>query len=456
MRFYSTNHQSPAVDFETALFSGLAPDGGLYYPETIPQFTKSELKSLPHLSLPEIGVLVLQKWLGTEISTADLKTLVYQALDFPIPIKPVGPYHIMELFHGPTLAFKDVAAKCLAQLLSFYLQKRQQQSIILVATSGDTGGAVAQGFANVENVKVIVLYPKGKVSRLQEQQLTRVADNILPFEVAGVFDDCQLLVKTALNDDQLKHLPLTSANSINIGRLLPQIIYYVYAYSRLPKKPLQFVIPSGNMGNSTAGIFAMGMGLPIQSFLLACNANDPAVEYYHTGKYQPKQTIATLSNAMDIGNPSNFARILEYFHYNHQEFCKKITAISIDDPTTIATIKNVYAKYHYLLDPHTAVAWSAADIHNKLRRSDANKREADPTPEGGRDLSPAFARSEQSKQLIISTASPVKFASEILKATGISIDDKAALAKLTQPPRKTNLENNHDKFKAIIEDFANK
>lgn len=427
MKFYSTNHQSPAVNFESALFSGLAPDGGLYYPETIPQLTSTELQNLPNMSLPEMGTLVLHKWLEDEMSETDLKKLVYQALDFPIPVQKVGSYHILELFHGPTMAFKDVAAKCLAQLVSYYLKKRQQRSIILVATSGDTGGAVAQGFADVENVKVIVLYPKGKISQLQEQQLTRVANNILPLEVSGVFDDCQILVKTALSDHELtKKLPLTSANSINIGRLLPQIIYYVYAYSRLPKNKLKFVIPSGNMGNATAGILAMGMGLPIHSFLIACNANDPVVKYYKTGNYQPQSTITTLSNAMDIGNPSNFVRILEFFHHDHKQFCKKITAVSIDDPTTIKTIKDVYEQYDYLLDPHTVVGWAAA------------QRTADPS------LTPT----------IIATASPVKFAAEIRKTTGITIDDKSTIAKLTQSPRKTALKNNYQDLKSTIKNFV--
>ncbi len=333
----------------------------------------------------------------------------------------------MELFHGPTLAFKDVAAKCLAQLLSFYLKKRQQHSLILVATSGDTGGAVAQGFAGVDNVKVIVLYPKGKVSQLQEQQLTRVADNILPLEVEGVFDDCQTLVKTALNDPELTHLPLTSANSINIGRLLPQIIHYVYAYGQL-QRPLQFIVPSGNMGNVTAGILAMGMGLPIESFLLACNSNDPALDYYRTGIYKPKPTKPTLSNAMDIGNPSNFTRILEYFGHDHKKFCEKVIVDSVDDPTTIATIKSVYQKYGYLLDPHTAVAWSAAE----KQRSNNNLM-----------------------QVIISTAAPVKFAAEIAKAAGISINPSKVLSKLSSKPKKFKLKNDYHQFKNIIEQFAN-
>lgn len=423
INYYSTSQNAPHVDFETALFQGLAPDGGLYFPDQFPSFSANELANLNGRSLPEVGFQVLSKWFGTEIETAVLQKLATEAQHFPIPLKKIGPYHILELFHGPTQAFKDVAAQNLSRLMSAFLTQRQEKINLLVATSGDTGGAIAHGFSNVPNIEVFVLFPKGRVSALQEEQLTRVADNIHPVEIDGVFDDCQAMVKQAFNDPSLAHLKLTSANSISIGRLIPQIIYYVYAYAQLGSANIEFVVPSGNFGNLTGGLFAREMGLPFTSFIAATNKNDAAVRYAQSGKYEPRTTIPTLSNAMDVGNPSNFVRILELFGHDHGRFNKLIQAFHVSDEITVATIKAVKANYGYLLEPHTAVGWHISEQH------------ANPDMD----------------TVIISTASPIKFAAEIEKATGIPVDNAEAIKALqTKPVRKTAVSNDYDAFKSIL------
>ncbi|MCA9965882.1 MAG: threonine synthase, partial [Anaerolineales bacterium] len=296
IRYYSTNRQAPEVTFQKALFQGLAPDGGLYFPTKFPTFSAVELAALHGVSLPEVGYRVLQKWFGEEIEAEPLRHIATAAQHFPIPLRQVGSYQILELFHGPTQAFKDVAAQNLSRLMSHFLQQQQQRVTLLVATSGDTGGAIAHGFSGIDNINVVILYPKGRVSQLQEEQLTRVADNVFPLEVDGVFDDCQAMVKQAFNDPDLAGLALTSANSISIGRLIPQIIYYAYAYACLGRDDIEFVVPSGNFGNLTGGLFARAMGFPFSQFIAACNRNDAAVRYAATGQYAPQPTVATLSN----------------------------------------------------------------------------------------------------------------------------------------------------------------
>ena len=423
INYYSTNQNSPLVNFETALFQGLAPDGGLYFPEHFPSFLADELASLAGASLSEVGYLVLSKWFGNEIDTAVLKQIATSAQHFPIPLKKVGPYHILELFHGPTQAFKDVAAQNLSRLMSAFLEKRQESITLLVATSGDTGGAIAHGFSNVPNIEVFVLFPKGRVSALQKEQLTRVAKNVHPLEIEGVFDDCQAMVKQAFNDPELAHLKLTSANSISIGRLIPQIIYYVYTYAQLPSANIEFVVPSGNFGNLTGGLFARKMGLPFSSFIAATNKNDAAVRYAQTGVYEPQTTIPTLSNAMDVGNPSNFVRVLELFGNDHGRFQSLLQAYKVSDETTIETIKKVHHEHGYLLEPHTAVGWHISEQH------------ANPDME----------------TVIISTASPIKFAAEIQKTTGIPVNNSEAIKALqTRVARKTAVSNSYNAFKSIL------
>src|SRR3989344_2643675 len=423
MLFYNINKKSPKVNLEEGLMRGLAPDGGLYFPDKFPQFSNKELKGLIGKTIQEIGYEVFKKWFASEIGDEDLKEIAEKALNFPIPLREVGPFKILEVFHGPTFAFKDIAARCLAQMMSYFLQKRSRVATVLVATSGDTGGACAQGFAGVKNVRLVVLFPKRRVSKLQTEQMSRVAENVVPVEVDGVFDDCQALVKKAFVDPELRPLNLTSSNSINIGRLIPQTIYYIYAYSQLPKDNLEFIVPSGNMGNVTAGLFAYKMGLPFNSFIIATNENDAAVHYYKTGQFKPQETVRTISTAMDVGNPSNFIRVLELFGHDWTKFKEIIKAVRIDTATTIATIKEVRTKYNYLLDPHTAVGFAAA------------KRIA----------------SSNRIPVIIATASPLKFASEIKKTTGIDVDDRRVMDRLLKrKQRKYELENNYEKFKKFL------
>lgn len=423
MHYYSTNHQSPHVNFQTALFRGLAPDGGLYYPEQFPRFSAEERRALQGASLQDVAQAVLTRWFGDEIDSSSLHEISLAAQHFPIPLRQVGPVRILELFHGPTLAFKDVAAQNLSRLMSHFLTRNARRITLLVATSGDTGGAIAHGFANIDNIDVYVLFPSGRVSGLQEEQLTRVADNVHPIEVDGVFDDCQALVKRAFNDPDLAALNLTSANSISIGRLIPQIIYYVYVYAQLPRSDIQFIVPSGNFGNLTGGLFAREMGLPFNSFIAATNANDTAVRYISTAAYTPNPTIQTLSNAMDVGNPSNFVRLLELFGNDHAAFTAVLQAYKVSDADTAATIRRVYAAYDYVLDPHTAVGWTVAERH------------ANP----------------EMQPILIATADPVKFAREIEDTTGIVVDDTAAIAALrTRPQRRTPLPNNYDALKQLL------
>ncbi len=423
MTFYSLTNPSIQVNFETALIQGLASDGGLFYPSFIPVFSLSEIKELVGLTLPEIGFLVLQKWFSDDIEANDLRKIAFNSLDFNIPLVSVGNKYILEIFHGPTMAFKDVAARVLANLTSYFAQKQNKKIRILVATSGDTGGAVAHGFANMPNIEVYVLFPKGKVSKLQEKQLTSVADNVFPIEVDGFFDDCQAMVKQAFNDPDLKGLNLTSANSINIGRLIPQIIYHFWAWSQLPGKKLQIVVPSGNFGNLAAGLFAMKMGMPVTNFVAGVNANDTVFRFLQTGKYEPKPTISTLSNAMDISNPSNFVRILKMFENNLELFKKHLQVSTVSDRETVDAIVRVYEKHNYLMCPHTAVGWKAAEDYE----------------------------SSDYVQVIYSTASPIKFAYEIYNATKIFVDDTQIMQQLESiPARKIQIKAEYSELKKIL------
>ncbi|MCA9988179.1 MAG: threonine synthase [Anaerolineales bacterium] len=423
IRYYSTNGQAPPVTFAEALFQGLAPDGGLYFPDQFPKFSPEELAALPGTSLAECGFAVLQKWFGEEIPEAELRAIAKAAFHFPIELRPVGPYHLLELFHGPTQAFKDVAAQTLARLMSHFLQARRENVLLLVATSGDTGGAIAHGFADIPNIDVVILFPKGRVSALQEEQLTRVAENVHPLEIDGVFDDCQALVKQAFNDPSLRQFQLTSANSISIGRLIPQIVYYVYAYAQTGRSDIEFVVPSGNFGNLTGGLFAREMGLPFDHFVAATNLNDVAVRYLETGRYEPQPTIQTLANAMDVGNPSNFVRVLELFGHDVDRCRAVLRAHSVTDAEAVATIKAVHQEHGYLLDPHTAVGWHVAEAL------------ADP------------AR----YTIIVGTAAPLKFAAEIERQTGLPVDNEAALGQLARyAQRKTSLANVYDALAAEL------
>ena len=362
MNYYSTNKGSPVVSFKEATIQGQAPDGGLYFPEHIPILPDGFIKKLKSLSKEEIAYTVIKPYVGDTIPTNVLKTIVTETINFPIPLFAINDHiSALELYHGPTLAFKDVGARFMSRCLGYFLKDKDQEVTVLVATSGDTGGAVANGFYDVEGVKVVILYPSGKVSMVQELQLTTLGKNITALEIAGTFDDCQYLVKQVFTDAQLnEHLFFTSANSINISRWLPQQFYYFFAYQQWEHEIDPVIsVPSGNFGNICAGMLAHLSGLPVRHFIAACNANNTVPQYLQTGNYQTAPAISTISNAMDVGNPSNFIRLLELFQHDFPSLKKILSSVSISDKETAGTLKNVLAGYNYLLDPHGAVAYTA-------------------------------------------------------------------------------------------------
>lgn len=361
MRFYSTNKKVPPASFKEAVLKGLPDDNGLYMPEIIPQFSADFLQQIPKLSFQEIAFLSARLVIEDEIEESVLQTIVEDAFSFEVPVKNVHDnMHVLELFHGPTLAFKDFGARFMSRAMGHFLKSDGREINILVATSGDTGSAVAQGFLDVEGITVTLLYPKGKVSHIQEQQLTTIGRNIIALEVDGTFDDCQHLVKTAFLDDELnKKLNLSSANSINIARLLPQSFYYTYAFSRLVNEvdKIYFCVPSGNFGNLCGGLLAKKMGLPVAGFIAASNANDIVPKYLDTAEFLPKPSIQTISNAMDVGNPSNFARLLDLYNGDYKTISNEIKGISFNDDQTRSIIREVKEKYDYLMCPHTAIGY---------------------------------------------------------------------------------------------------
>ena len=340
--------------------NGLAPDNGLYMPERIPVFPSEYFLSLPEKSFAEIALDVAQAFLEDDIPHEKLKSIVEHTISFDAPIVDVEKnIFSLELFHGPTLAFKDFGARFMSQVLGYFAEQQKKEIVILVATSGDTGSAVANGFLGVPGTRVIVLYPSGKVSEIQEKQFTTLGNNITALEVNGTFDDCQRLVKHAFSDQELKtDFLLTSANSINIARLIPQAFYYFYAWSRMKQREdVVFSVPSGNFGNLTAGLIAMKMGLPIQHFIAATNINDVVPNYLRTGNFLPKPSRPTISNAMDVGNPSNFARMVNLFQHNHTAITQLITGYSFTDDETKAAMKKIFRESSYRLDPHGAVGY---------------------------------------------------------------------------------------------------
>ncbi|WP_022825700.1 threonine synthase [Hymenobacter norwichensis] len=364
MRYYSLNQQAPTVDFRAATIAGQAPDGGLYFPERIPQFSPEVLANLKTMTRAELAFEVIQPYVGDAIPTDVLRSICAETVDFEFPLVPVtGQISALELFHGPTLAFKDVGARFMSRCLGYFSQQQTAPVTVLVATSGDTGGAVADGFLGVEGVEVVILYPSGKVSPLQELQLTTLGQNITALEVRGNFDDCQRLVKQAFLDPQvLAHRQLTSANSINVARWLPQQFYYCYALQQWAHDTAPVVaVPSGNFGNICAGLMAHASGLPIGHFVAACNANSAVADYLRTGMFAARPAVVTLSNAMDVGNPSNFGRILELFEQQHAAVSRLVSGAVVSDAETTATIGRVHQQTGYLLDPHGAVAFRALE-----------------------------------------------------------------------------------------------
>ncbi|WP_369049414.1 threonine synthase [Tenacibaculum sp. UWU-22] len=359
MKYYSLNHTSPKVNFKTAVVNGLAPDKGLYFPENITPIAKEFIDNIDNYSNEEIAYEAIKQFVGDEIPKAVLQEIIAETLSFDFPVvnleQNIGS---LELFHGPTMAFKDVGARFMARCLGYFNKNSTEEVTVLVATSGDTGGAVANGFLGVKGVEVVILYPSGKVSDIQEKQLTTLDKNITALEVAGVFDDCQDMVKTAFLDNEISRT-LTSANSINIARWLPQMFYFFFAYKQIHNqhKEIVFSVPSGNFGNICAGIMAQKLGLPIKQFIASTNINDTIPNYLVKGKYEPKPSKATISNAMDVGNPSNFVRIQELFNQDINALKQVFSSYSFTDNETKEAMKAIYKNSNYITDPHGAVGY---------------------------------------------------------------------------------------------------
>jgi len=417
MKYRSLNGIAPMVDFREATIRGQAPDKGLYFPMQIPQLSSSFLEALPSLDKTALALQVMKPYVGETIDAISLEQIVAETVDFDFPLVKINEeIYSLELFHGPTLAFKDVGARFMSRCLGHFSKAAYNKTTVLVATSGDTGGAVANGFLGVDGVEVIILYPSGKVSPVQELQLTTCGQNIKALEVAGSFDDCQAMVKDAFMDADLNgHLSLTSANSINVARWLPQQLYYFFAWQQWYQMGFRTApvisVPSGNFGNLCAGLMAYASGLPLQQFIAACNINDAVPEYLRTANYLPKTAIPTISNAMDVGSPSNFVRILELFAKDHQKMAATIAGYSISDELTQQTIATVYEQDGYILDPHGAVAYQALLQYQSAHSS--------------------------AKGMILETAHPVKFPETVEAAIGIKIPIPESVLPLFQQTKKS-------------------
>jgi threonine synthase len=415
MQYYSLNKQAPPVSFREATIRGQAPDKGLYFPEQIPVIDPSVIKNIEGYSKEELAYLIMQPYVGDTIDQKSLYRIVSETIHFPFPLVPVTKQiSSLELFHGPTLAFKDVGARFMSRCLGYFSQEQSKKVTVLVATSGDTGGAVANGFLGVEGVDVVILYPSGKVSPVQELQLTTCGQNIKALEVSGTFDDCQLMVKDAFMDAELTHaLSLTSANSINVARWLPQQLYYFFAYQQWEdkKRPPVISVPSGNFGNICAGLLAHISGLPVTHFIAACNVNDAVPAYLRSGNYQIKKAVPTISNAMDVGNPSNFIRIMEMFGNDYAIIKEKISGYTVSDDTTQKTIGEVYRQYGYTLDPHGAVAYNA--------------------------LQQWLLQNREERGIFLETAHPVKFPETVEAMTGKPLSIPESVQPLLQKEKQS-------------------
>ena len=430
MRYYSTNGKTEMVDLREAVVKGLAADNGLFMPERIAALPTTFYEQIDKLSFQDIAFTVAQAFFGEDVEADALRTIVKETLALDCPVVPVqANRYALELFHGPTLAFKDVGARFMARLLSHFVGQDHKQAInVLVATSGDTGSAVANGFLGVEGVNVYVLYPKGKVSAIQESQFTTLGQNITAIEVDGVFDDCQALVKQAFMDKELnEQLLLTSANSINVARFLPQAFYYFYAYAQMKRQSLHselvFCVPSGNFGNITAALFAHRMGLPIKRFIAANNANDVFYQYLQTGKYQPKPSVQTIANAMDVGNPSNFARIYDLYGGNHHTISQLIAGFRFSDDEIRATIRDCFQQTGYVLDPHGACGYKALQL----------------------------SLSKNEHGVFCETAHPAKFKETVDAVLPNPINVPERLARFMQGRKQTHpMNNSFNKFKAFL------
>ena len=361
MKYYSLQKIAPEVSFEDAVIKGIAPDRGLYFPESISPLPDSFFENIEDLSNQEIAFNAIHQFVSKDIPNENLKEILADVLDFEFPLVQIEEnVATLELFHGPTMAFKDVGARFMANCLGYFSRDKDDEVTVLVATSGDTGGAVANGFLGVKGVNVVILYPSGKVSDIQERQLTTLGENITALEVAGTFDDCQKMVKTAFLDEELlENMQLTSANSINVARWLPQLFYFLFAYKQAKSKgkDIVFSVPSGNFGNICAGIVAQKLGMPVKHFVAATNVNDTVPEFMKTGKYNPKPSSATISNAMDVGDPSNFIRIRHLFQDNLDHLREHLSSYSFTDSKTREALLKIYKETGYIADPHGAVGY---------------------------------------------------------------------------------------------------
>lgn len=434
MKYYSTNHKAPQASLQEAVVKGLAPDRGLYMPERIQALPQSFFETIEQRSFQEIAYEVAKAFFGEDIENETLKQIVYETLSFDTPIVEVSKnIYSLELFHGPTLAFKDVGARFMARLLGYFIRKQGQSLVnVLVATSGDTGSAVANGFLGVEGIRVYVLYPKGLVSEIQEKQFTTLGQNITALEVEGTFDDCQALVKSAFMDAELNaKMNLSSANSINVARFLPQAFYYFHAYAQWKRlnsennqgKDLVFCVPSGNFGNITAGFFAQRMDLPVKRFIAANNSNDVFYKYLQTGEYQARPSVATIANAMDVGDPSNFARVLDLYQHSHQAICGNISGAAYTDAQIADTLKTVYQRDGYLLDPHGACGYRA--LSEQLQEGECG--------------------------IFLETAHPAKFKQTVENIIHSEVDIPAKLQAFMQGEKQSlPMSKDFDSFKAFL------
>jgi threonine synthase len=433
MKYYSTNKKVSGVSLEDAVVKGLAEDKGLFMPDTVKMLPQSFYDNIENLSFQEIAYTVADAFFGDDVEAVALKEIVYDTLNFDVPlVHVVDNIYSLELYHGPTLAFKDVGGRFMSRLLRYFIQKQSKTKVnVLVATSGDTGSAVANGFLGVEGIHVYVLYPKGLVSPIQECQFTTLGQNITALEVDGTFDDCQALVKSAFMDEELNaKMKLTSANSINVARFLPQSFYYFYAYAQLKKAGkagnLVMCVPSGNFGNITAGLFAKRMGLPVKRFIAANNRNDIFLQYLQTGEYKPRPSVSTIANAMDVGDPSNFARVLDLFGGSHDAIVSEISGVSYNDLQIAETLKACYSKTGYLLDPHGACGYRA--------------------------LKEGLADNETG--IFLETAHPAKFLETVEKIIGEKVNIPLKLQEFMKGEKKSlHLSKDFDTFKNYLLDL---
>lgn len=446
-QYYSTNLRSPNVSFEEALLKGLAPDGGLYMPVSIPELTKKELESLPVRKYCETAYIVLSKLIGDEIDKEALMSICNDAYNYDVPIEKVdGRKYILRLDRGPTASFKDFAARMMSRLMQYYLARNNRRLTILTATSGDTGSAVASAFYGLKNINVIILFPSDEVSDMQRKQMTTLRDNIKVIALNGKFDDCQRLVKTAFLDNSLSHASLSSANSINIGRLLPQSVYYIYTWSKLIEnlnERVVFSVPSGNFGNLMGGLVAKNLGMPLRKFLITTNDNDEVPAFVRSGNYKPiVPSKNCISSAMNVGHPSNLARIVAlyggsmdekgqiYVNPDLERMRDDFFTTSVSEDITRTTIKEVFDKYKILLEPHGAVAWEGVNRFIKLNKDHL---------------------SENQIYVSLETAHPAKFPDEIKKITGVEPSLPPSLSDiLGKDEEYVTLENNYEKVKEFI------